>query len=86
MNGGKHLSYPVSDVTRALAVPRICDRPTEGFIETSAGVRTHFRRENTVYVMDLSVKKPLVQLVVRRETFRRTGWTRQVRRMTGGST
>ena len=58
-------------MTRALcAVSRICDKgntvtcQAEGvFIENPDGVRTHFRRENNVYVTDLHVKEPLAQSV-----------------------
>ena len=54
-------TYQVADVTRTLcALSRICDKgktvtvQAEGrFIENPDGVRTHFRRENNVYPMDL---------------------------------
>ena len=34
-----------------------------GFTASSANARTHFSRENSVYLMDFHVKGPLVQLV-----------------------
>ena len=69
-------TYQVADVTRALcAVSRICDKGNTvtfqaegGFIENPDGVRTHFRRENNVYVMDLYVKEPLSQPVFGRQS------------------
>ena len=69
-------TYQAADVTRALcAVSRICDKGNTvtfqaegGFIENPDGVRTHFRRENNVYVMDLYVKEPLSQSVFGRQS------------------
>ena len=60
-------TYQVTDVTRALcAFSRTCDKGNRvtfhaegGFIENPDGVRTHSRRENNVYVMDLHVKEPV---------------------------
>ena len=54
-------TYQVADVTRTLcALSRMCDKgntvtvQAEGrFIENPDDVRTHFRREDNVYVMDL---------------------------------
>ena len=69
-------THQVADVTRALcAVSRICDKGNTvtfqaegGFIDNPDGVRTHFRRENNVYVMDLHVKEPLAQSVFGRQS------------------
>ena len=38
------------------------------FIESPDGVRTHFERENNVYVMDLYVEEPLSQSVFGRQS------------------
>ena len=59
-------TYQVADVTRALcSVSRICDKGSSvtftaagGYIESPHGVRTPFRRENNVYILDAWVQGP----------------------------
>ena len=53
-------TYQVADVTRALcSVSKVCDKGNSvtftasgGYIEGPTGIRTPFRRENNVYMLD----------------------------------
>jgi len=59
-------TYQIADVTRALcSVSRVCDKGNTvtftskgGLIESPGGVRTQFRRENNVYLLDTWAQGP----------------------------
>ena len=59
-------TFQCADVTRPLcSVSKICDQGNRvvfdgqgGFIENKSGVRTSFKRENNVYVLEMHSKKP----------------------------
>lgn len=59
-------TFQVADVTRALcSISRVCDQGNRvvfesggGWIESSDGRRTAFKRENNVYVLELHVHDP----------------------------
>ena len=59
-------TFQVADVTRALcSISRVCDQGNKvifesggGWIESSDGRRTAFKRENNVYVLELHVHDP----------------------------
>ena len=62
-------TFQCADVTRALcSVSKVCDKGNKvifeasgGFIESPEGVRTHFRRENNVYILDMFALEPACQ-------------------------